>query len=199
MKHEFTSAVACTLLAFTAFAIADDLVHVAGPSSQRDFESERIVHSEFDRPEQGRRLYLKHHHTSGSLELCGDLCDFFAWKKLRSKAELWDFVVLYEYQRGIGSQLEGVTETYKPQVEAVVPQLLAHYESYCPAQTNKDELLSCVLEKLAERNQLRIGFVTYDEGGRCLAWGDVRDRAKISEYQCTETGRKTRSTKKPKP
>ena len=185
MMNSIRSIVVCSLL---VFAGAVDSVHAADIPVQQVTESEKVIRSEFARPDQGRHLYMKHHSNSISLEICGDICDFFTWKTSSGTTEVWDFVLLYEYQRGIGSQLEGIGETYKPKVEPLVLKLLAHYKKQCPAQTDRDKSLSCVLETLAERNHLRIGFTNYDEGGHCLAWGDVKDRTKISEYQCTEGG-----------
>lgn len=198
MTRVLKSVVSCCVTAFLAFTVAVGPLHATGATSEPANESERIIRSEFGRLDQGRHLILKRHHRSGTLELCGDTCDFFAWEKPRSTQEVWDFVIFYEYQRGIGSQLEGVTETYKPRVAVFVPELLARYKKYCSVQNIDDELVSCVLEKLAERNGLRIGYVNYDEGARCQAWGDLRDRGKISEYQCTEAGKNTRSATEPR-
>jgi hypothetical protein len=157
--------------------------HAAGTTIGKS-TSESLVRSEFDRSDQARRFDINSSPSSGSLELCGDTCDVFAWSRPRKMVEVWDFVLLYEYERGIGSQLEGITETYKPRVESVIPSVVDRYKPYCPLQPSTSQLASCVLKALARRNKIRIGYVSYDEGMRCVSWGDLRDRSKMSKAQC---------------
>jgi hypothetical protein len=133
-------------------------------------------------------------NVPGGLELCADVCDFFSWGKRKATTEIWDFVLLYEYQRGIGT-LEDVAESYQRELKPMVPILVSRYEQYCPGRADGDAMLSCVLTQLTERNKIRIGLVEYDKEARCVAWADIKDPHLISDYRCTEN-KKTSAKKR---
>jgi len=159
-------------------------VRFANASNESSIGSEELLRAVFDRPAEGLGMVIKRTKKSGSAELCGDTCDFFSWTNARSAEEVWDFIAMFEYYRGIGSQLEGVVELYKSHFTAKVAELLSRYKELCPSPQSENDAVSCVLQKLATRSHIRVGFVNYDEGNRCLAWGDVSNPQKISEYKC---------------
>lgn len=175
------------LASFALIALCESIA-VLGPmraadaSSQRAIESERIVRSTLARSHGNAHLRMTQQRTSGSVELCAEVCDLFAWDRQQSAAEIWDFVALYEHQRGSAAPL---AEAFRSQVDALVPRLLTRYERYCPAQLTREASLACVLDKLAHRNGIRIGFASYTAGARCLAWGEVSARATVTRAECS--------------
>jgi hypothetical protein len=179
-------------LAFTVcfcivLAVVGVLPGIAFP--QLSVDSEQLLRSHFE-PDH----HLRMQEVPGGLELCADVCDFFSWGKRKPTTELWDFVLLYEYQRGIGT-LEDVAESYQREVKPMVAILVSRYEQYCPGRADGDAVLTCVLIQLAERNKIRIGLVEYEKEARCIAWADIKDPNRISDYRCTEN--KKTSAKKP--
>jgi hypothetical protein len=183
MKQNLLNCTVYGALIVFLIAMTDPSLRAATPAPSID--SEQLIRSQFDRPEQNVRL----RQSAKSLELCKELCDYFVWSKPRMTAQIWDLVLLYEYQRGIGT-LDGIAQSYQPKAKAAIPALLMRYETYCPARANDAELLACVLVQLATRNEVRIGLVEYEAQSRCLAWADVRDPQKISDYECTPAGKK---------
>ena len=185
MKQNLLNCSVFGVLMLFLIATPDPTLRAATPAPSID--SEQLIRAQFDRPEQNVRLT----QTAKSLELCKELCDYFVWSKPQMTEQIWDLVLLYEYQRGIGT-LDGIAESYQPQARGAIPAILMRYETYCPARANDEELLACVLVQLATRNKVRIGLVEYEAKQRCLAWADVRDPQKISDYECTQAGKKPR-------
>ena len=169
----FAAASLIVVLGCAHAALAQDAL----PLPSKD--SEELVRKHFERADGSLRLEQR----AGELELCADVCDVFSWGKRKATREVWDFVLLYEYQRGVGT-LEKVAQAYQHQVGDTVPLIIARYEQDCPGRAEGDGLLSCTLSQLAERNGIRVGFVEYDKGERCLAWADVKEPNKVSEYRC---------------
>jgi len=195
MTHIPKKVIFVVVAGLLCFAKAGALL--ASEPSERASGSAALIRSEFDDRDKARRFELQQTAGSGTLEICGDMCDFFVWKNARNMAEVWDFVLIYEYERGIGSQLEGVTETFKPRAREALAPVLQRYRQLCAAERGEEKLLSCVMLKLAKRNHLTVGFVNYDEGNRCIAWGDLNDRTKMSEYHCSQAQKESGRVKGP--
>jgi hypothetical protein len=174
------------LASFALIALCE-LIAVVGPmraadaASQRAIESERIVRSTLARSHGNAHLRVTQQRALGSVALCAEACDLFAWEHQQSAAEIWDFVALYEHQRNSATPLG---EAFRSQVDVLAPRLLMRYAQYCPARPDREAMLACVLDTLAQRNGIRIGFASHNVGARCFAWGDVSARARITRAEC---------------
>src|SRR5689334_7178825 len=59
-------------------------------------QPEQLVRSQF------QELSMRQQGHTIVLEICFDLCDVFQWQGSPHSEGAWDFVVAYEYKRGVG-------------------------------------------------------------------------------------------------
>jgi hypothetical protein len=117
-----------------------------------------------------------------SIELCLDLCEYYESRRLTSRREVWDLVLLNEYYYGDRELLDD----FREKASSLADALLLQYGSLCDKATPEKDLPLCIVKKLAARNHLRHGYVRYDEGWRCLTWLKFGDQEYQSKDICTE-------------
>jgi hypothetical protein len=114
-----------------------------------------------------------------TLEVCWDLCEFYAMKAGAS-AEAWDAVLLHQYYY----VAPGFREEFRDRYASLAKSIVTKYDHLCPGRL-PERKPSCILSQLGKRTQLEVASVRYDEGYRCQVWGRLTDSKFEGKSSCT--------------
>lgn len=156
-------------------------VAVSGSALASDVaDSEKLIRSEFDRPNSGRWIRWMAEKKVLRVEVCFDGCDYFEWKRKPENSLVWDFIALYEYEVGLGSDIE----SFKTNASEVVPRIVERARAFCRQSGKSQPSVDCKWAEFANSQGLRVGVVIRDEGMRCFAWKDLRSMRWPTKSHC---------------
>ncbi len=144
-------------------------------------ESEAQVRKAFGAGIEGTGLLIRTHAVTVSAEVCADGCDVFQWKGSIHDLDVWDFILLYEYKVGFGSDFE----SFRQGAEASIQSALKRASKYCQVASPQTSEFQCGWAPFAKAKVINVGVANYDEGQRCFAWKDPSLTRMAKKYQCS--------------
>jgi hypothetical protein len=143
--------------------------------------SEQLIRKEFTEGRPGTALQVKSRGDLVTVEVCFDQCDVYQWRGIPHFHEAWDFIVAYEYKKGVASESEAFIAAAKLSAFDAAKRMSAHCKE---SASGNQPSFDCSWKPLAISRSIRVGATKYDEGQRCFAWVDLSSTALPTKWRC---------------
>jgi hypothetical protein len=118
------------------------------------------------------------------IEVCGDICDFFALPRGKHGPEVWDLILMFEVFVSPINTYDDFRRKHAEYAQALLARYLEREKS-CATKADDRGRATCILSRAAKSLRIQYAQVRYDEGNRCAAYSRFDDLEKVIKSKCT--------------